>query len=425
MQPIPDDHTWFIRDRFGLFLHWGLYSLASRHEWVQSREEIPPDIYEAQYFSYFNPTHFAPENWAQAARDAGMKYVVIGVKHHEGFCLWDSQFTNFKVTRTAYGKDIVRQLVDAFRALGLHIGFYYSLLDWHHPDFTIDPHHPLRNHPQAQALNNGRSMTRYAEYIRLQTEELLTQYGEIDILWYDFSYPESLYKGLPGKGRADWESEALYKLVRHLRPTLLLNNRLDLPVQFADFHTPEQIQPLNNYTIDGQSVIWEACHTLNGSWGYDRDQADWKSAEQLIHLLINSVACGGNLLINVGPTSLGMFEPRAEAALTVYREWMHLHSAAIYGCTRSEFTAPQDCRLTQRDDKLYVHIFAWPFRFLHLQGLADQVRYARFLHDGSEVRLSVTQWETKQIDLPSSTLTLMLPVRKPDVVVPVVELTLK
>lgn len=418
------DSDWFVQARFGLFIHWGLYSLAARHEWVQSREEIPPAVYRQRYFSRFNPTGYDPRHWAQMARAAGMKYAVITTKHHEGFCLWDTRYTDYKVTNTPCKRDVLREFVDAFRAEGLRIGFYYSLLDWYHPDFTIDIYHPLRNHPDVARLNAGRDMRRYADYVRNQVRELLTEYGPVDILWFDFSYPDAVYRGLPGKGCHDWESEELVALVRSLCPKILLNNRLDLPEQ-ADFYTPEQIQPRTWYQVDGEPVLWEACHTLADSWGYSRDESNWKSPEQLIHLLIDSVACGGNLLINVGPTALGTLDEHALQALSVYHDWMSQHAEAIYGCTQSDFQPPRDCRLTQKGNRLYLHLFAWPFKFLYLDGMANCVEYARFLHDGSEVLLTPSTWDLEQLQLAPNTLVLVLPVRKPDVIVPVIELTLK
>ncbi len=421
-KPTQGDTTWFVHDRFGMFIHWGLYALPSRHEWVQSQEQIPPDDYR-RYFERFNPTQYDPHKWARAAREAGMKYVVLTSKHHEGFCLWDSAYTDYKVTNTSYGKDLIAPFVEAFRAEGLRVGFYYSLLDWHHPDFLIDVFHPLRNHPDVAKLNEGRDMKRYAEYMRNQVRELITQFDP-DILWCDFSYPGRDYQGLPGKGRNDWESEQLYALIRELKPNIILNNRLDLPVA-ADIYTPEQVQPLEWVKVNGEPVVWEACQTFSGSWGYHRNEASWKDAGQLIRMLINTVACGGNLLMNVGPTSLGTFDPRALGALAVYRDWMARHGEAIYGCTQSEYTAPRDCRLTQNGDKLYIHVYAWPFKHMVVPELAGKVSYARFLHDGSEVALKPEDWSASQLQIGDDVLVLELPVRQPDAVVPVIELTLK
>jgi alpha-L-fucosidase len=423
-KPTAGDTAWFVHDRFGMFIHWGLYSLPSRHEWVMSFEKIDPDVYAEKYFTRFNPTRYDPRAWARIAKSAGMQYAVLTAKHHEGFCLWDSAYTDYKATHTPYGRDLIEPFVQAFRAEGLKVGFYYSLLDWHHPDFPIDIYHPLRDHAEAAALNAGRSLPRYAEFVRNQVTELLTRF-EPDILWCDFSYAKAEYKGLSGKGRDDWESEKLLALIRSLSPRIIINNRMGLPAAQADIHTPEQVQPMEWVQVDGEPVVWEACQTFSGSWGYHRDEESWKSPEQLIMMLVNTVACGGNLLMNVGPTSLGTIDPRAMQALDVYGKWLEAHGDSIYGCTQSDFSPPLDCRLTQNGDKLYVHIFAWPFRHLRLPGLAGKVSYARFLHDGSEVPIQGSEWETDQLQLKPGELLLFLPVKKPGVVVPVIELSLR
>jgi alpha-L-fucosidase len=423
-KPTAGDTTWFIHDRFGMFIHWGLYAQPARGEWMMTIEKVDPAKYEEKYLKRFDPQHYDPRQWAKTARAAGMKYVVITAKHHEGFCLWDSAYTDYKATNTAYGKDLLTPFVEAFRAEGLHVGLYYSLVDWHHPDFTIDVYHPLRDHPDVASLNEGRQMPRYAEYIRNQVTELLTLF-QPDILWCDFSYPKAEYKGLPGKGRDDWESEKLLALIRGISPKIILNNRLDLPSVQADVYTPEQIQPIEWVQVNGEPVVWEACQTFSGAWGYHRDEESWKSPEQLIMLLINCVCHGGNLLMNVGPTPLGTFDPRALKALNVYGEWLEKHGKAIYGCTESEFTTPLDCRLTQNGNRVYIHVFAWPFRHIRLAGMAGKVSYARFLHDGSEVPIEGTPWETDQMALKPDELVLFLPIKKPPVVVPVIELTLK
>ena len=418
--------AWFTHDRFGMFIHWGLYALPARHEWVKSRELIDDDSYQ-KYFDHFDPDLYDPQEWAAAAKAAGMKYVVLTAKHHEGFCLWESQATDYKAPNTPCGKDLIKPFVEAFRAAGLRVGFYYSLLDWHHPDFPIDMYHPLRDRDDVATLNQPRDMRRYAAYMRDQVRELLTNYGTIDIIWFDFSYPERAYKGLPGKGRADWQSEELLGLARELQPEIIVDNRLDLPPENADIHTPEQFQPREWVHVAGQPVVWETCQTFSGSWGYYRDETSWKSHEQLIQMLINSVASGGNLLMNVGPTARGTFDERALNALEVYRDWMRLHSRAIYGSTQSEYSAPADCRFTQRGDRLYVHVFNWPFRHLHLDGFAGKVAYAQLLNDASEIRLlepgKHNEWSIADVE--SNTLTLELPVIKPNVVVPVIELFLK
>jgi len=420
-EPTAGDTSWFIHDRFGMFIHWGTYAAAARHEWVKSREEMD-DITYQKYFDHFDPDLYDPREWARVAKEAGMKYAVITTKHHEGFCLWDSKLTDYKATNTPARRDLLRPWVEAFREAGLKIGFYYSLIDWHHPDFTIDVHHPLRNHPDALEMNKKRDMSKYVEYLHGQTRELLTEFGKIDIMWFDFSYPNREYRGMPGKGRNDWQSEKLLKMVRELQPHIIVDNRLDLPPDMADIHTPEQFQPRGWVHVNGKPVVWETCQTFSGSWGYYRDEYTWKSPEQLIQMLINTVSTGGNLLMNVGPTARGTFDERALSALAVYRDWMRLNSRSIYGCTQSEFTAPPDCRFTQNGKRLYLHVFAWPFRHIHLEGLADKVEYAQLLHDASEIRFAKPNWD---VDTGANILTLELPVRKPDVVVPVIELFLK
>ena len=428
--PVHGDARWFVHDRFGMFIHWGLYASPARQEWIMQMEETAPEVYEERYFPRFNPDLFDPAEWARTARAAGMKYVVITTKHHEGFCLWDSAYTDYKAPNTPCGRDLLREAVDAFRAEGLRIGFYHSIIDWHHPDFPIDAIHPLRNHPDAAKLNAPRDMARYREYLHNQVRELLTGFGPISVIWYDFSYPTFEHKGLGGKGRDDWDSEALLRMTRELQPGILVNNRLDLPYDQADFHTPEQVQPIEWLRIDGKPVLWEACHTFSWSWGYHRgEDTKWKSPEQLIKLLIDSVACGGNLLMNVGPTARGTFDPRAQNALGAYAEWMRLHSRAIYGCTQSAYPTPRDCRLTQNGDRLYVHVYSWPFRQLVLNGLADKVAYAQLLNDASEIAFGpapdLNAHAAIDPQLPPDALVLDLPVRKPDVVVPVIELFLK
>lgn len=425
-EPTAGDTTWFTHDRFGMFIHWGLYALPARHEWVKSMERIDNENYQ-KYFDHFNPDLYDPREWAARAAAAGMKYVVLTAKHHEGFCLWDTQQTDYKATNTPYGKDLLRPYVDAFREAGLRVGFYYSLIDWHHPDFPIDMFHPLRDRENVAELNEGRDMTRYAAYMREQVRELMTNYGQIDVIWFDFSYPGRTYRGLPGKGHADWESEQLLALTRELQPKIIVDNRLDLPTEQADIHTPEQVQPQEWVHVNGKPVVWETCQTFSGSWGYHRDEATWKSADQLIHMLINTVSCGGNLLMNVGPTARGTIDRRAQTALQTYADWMRLHNRAIYGCTQSEFTAPSGCRFTQNGNRLYLHIFDWPFRHIHLQGLTGKIEYAQLLNDASEIKILEPTQATDHVlpEVGQGSIALEVPVVKPDVVVPVIEIFLK
>jgi alpha-L-fucosidase len=417
---------WFINDRFGLFVHWGLYALGARHEWLMNRERIQTKTYE-RYARYFEPDLFDPVDWAQQAKRAGMRYVVLTTKHHEGFCLWDSKLTDYTVMKTPYGKDIVAQYVDAVRAAGLKVGFYHSLLDWHHPDFLVDGHHPRRDDSDAEAQNVGRDPSRYRAYLHGQVRELLTLYGKIDYLFYDFSYERSDHREVwGGKGGADWGSEELLALTRELQPGILINDRLGIP---GDFVTPEQYQPAKPMEIDGRPVPWEACQTLNGSWGYFRDNQDDKPVDLLVRMLIDGVSKNGNLLLNVGPTARGNFDSRAARALEGIGEWMDLHARSIYGATASPFRPPADVRYTQRRNRLYVHIFSWPLEHLHLADLAGKVEYAQLLNDASEIGFriidpAVRAQNTGVGGQPPGTLTLSLPIRQPEVAVPVVELFL-
>ncbi|NIK57247.1 alpha-L-fucosidase [Kribbella shirazensis] len=414
--------------RFGLFVHWGLYSLPARHEWVKNRERLTDEDYQP-YFDHFEPDLYDPRKWARAAREAGMRYAVLTTKHHEGFCLWDSQVSDYTVAKTAWGKDLVGPFVEACRAEGLGVGFYHSLIDWHHPEFPIDVVHPQRDDEEAKAKAAGRDIQVYADYLHAQTRELLTNYGPIDIMWFDFSYPNHTYPdGSPGhgKGRDDWRSEELMAMVRELQPDILINDRLDIP---GDFVTPEQYQPDAPMQRDGVPVLWEACQTLNGSWGYDRDNLDWKSPELLVKMLVDSVSKDGNLLLNVGPTGRGEFDPRALATLASIGEWMRLHERSIRGARPAEYTAPDDCRFTQKGNRLYLHLFSWPMGHVHLHGLAGKVKYAQLLNDASEIKRIVNDphqqaQNTTMGGVSSETLTLKLPIQKPNVLVPVIELFL-
>jgi len=420
--------AWWTHDRFGMFIHWGLYAVPARHEWVQNRERISNADYR-KYFDHFDPDLYNPKEWAAKAKAAGMKYVVLTSKHHEGFCLWDTKYTDYKVTNTPYGKDLLKSFVDAFRAEGIRIGFYYSLIDWHHPDFTFDGSHPpVPVDPQERKVaNEKRDMKKYRQYMKNQITELLTQFGQIDLMWLDYSYP-----GENGKGHEDWDSEGLLKLIRSLQPNILVDNRLDLnDTDWGwDFITPEQFMPQEWPTVRGQRVPWETCQTFSGSWGYYRDEYTWKSVQQLIVMLIETVSKGGNLLLNVGPTARGVFDDRANERLDGIAQWMKFHNRAIYGCTQApkEFAVPQNCLLTYnpKTNRLYVHMLDWPFNSLNLPGYAGKVKYAQLLNDGSEIRFRTnTQSEGNTTETSGANdVILTLPVQRPNVQVPVIELFL-
>lgn len=430
----PGDTSWFVHDRFGMFIHFGLYALPGRHEWAKEYEKISEEHYE-KYFKYFNPDLFDAKELARKAKAAGMKYAVLTTKHHEGFCLFDSKYTDYKSTNTPYGRDLVREYADAFRSEGLKIGLYYSLLDWHHPEFPIDRIHPRRNDPNAEELNRGRDMKKYAQYMRNQVEELLTDYGKIDILFFDFSYDreedKTLYpEGHPWmfndglKGAKEWEAEKMVALCRSLQPDIIMNERMNLD---QDVWTPEQLQN-TEWRRDKKTnelLTWEACQTFSGSWGYNRDEQTWKTPKMLIDLLVDSVAYGGNLIMNVGPTGRGNLDYRACNALEVYAEWMKYNQRSIYDCTMAEpcFTAPEGTRLTQSVDgkRLYIHLQTYPFgtypfALLKAEGLLDKIDYAQFLHDGSEILYKTAENKYTIFQLPPLC---------PNIISPVIEIFLK
>ena len=423
--------SWWENDRFGMFIHWGLYASPARHEWVKRNERMNNEEYQ-KYFEIFNPDLYNPSEWAKKSKEAGMKYAVITSKHHEGFCLFDSDYTDYKATNTPIGRDLLKEWVEAFRAEGLKVGFYYSLLDWHHPDYTIDRNHPLSasSDKEYDKLNKGKDMNVYRQYVKNQVREILTNYGKIDIIWLDYSFPTRKDYD-HGKDRHDWDSENLLKMVRELQPQIIINDRLDLlDVEGGwDFTTPEQYKVSKWPEKNGVKVPWETCQTFSGSWGYYRDEMTWKNTKQLLVLLIETVSKGGNLLLNVGPTARGTFDYRANEKLVEIGEWMKYNNRSIYGCTEAppEFVAPDNTLLTYNPEtnRLYVHLLDYPMKWFTLKGFEGKVKYAQFLHDGSEIKFgkprhNVTHQETKGED----DVILILPMVKPNVEIPVIELIL-
>ena len=430
----PEKKSWFIHDRFGMFIHWGLYSQQTHGEWARSRREIQQKDY-LKYLENFSPDLYDPQDWARRAKRAGMTHMTLTAKHHDGFCLWPSAETDFTVANTPHGKDLIGPFVEACRGEGLRVGLYYSLIDWSHRDFEIDGTHPQRNQVDIEDYNKECDIPRYQAFMKAQLREILTGYGKIDHIFMDYSYPRQFFKGRPGKGREYWDSEGLLKLVRELQPDAIVNNRLDLLDLRSDIYTPECFVPNSSPTRDGEFVDFEAAFNLNDSWCYNRDHEEWKSPHQLIQVLVNMVSMGGNLLMNIGPTGRGNIDGNTAAALDAYGDWLQLHGRSIYGCGRSEFPQPQDGRLTQNGDRVYIHLFNWPYKHLYLPGLGGKVRYAQLLNDASEItwlppgQNVVGEGEGLQglddHDLPHDLLIMQLPTKKPPVEVPVIELFLK
>ena len=418
---------WWTDARFGMFIHWGIYSQLARHEWVKKNERISDTNYQ-KYFELFNPDLYNPTEWAKKAKAAGMKYAVITTKHHDGFCMFESAFTDYDIANTPYGKDAIKEWVDAFKAEGLKVGFYYSLIDWHHPHYTIDQVHPqsASSKEEYDKLNVDRDMNIYRKYLKDQVKEILTKYGTIDILWLDYSFP-----GQFGKGRDDWDAVELVKMVRELQPNILINDRADLKDYQGgwDFTTPEQFKVESWPEIDGKRIPWETCQTFSGSWGYYRDELTWKDNRQLLGLLIESISKGGNLLLNVGPTARGMFDSRADKALAKMGEWMKYNSRSIYGCTQApeEFEVPDNTILTYNPttNRLYIHLLDYPITNFRLPGYKGKIKHAQFLHDASEISISAPYGHHMQGSISTENdLNLRLPMIKPDFEIPVIELFL-
>ncbi|MEF2246162.1 alpha-L-fucosidase [Paenibacillus sp. IITD108] len=390
---------WFLEDRFGMFIHWGLYAIPARGEWVRSIEKISVEDYQV-YFDQFDPQRYNPREWAKAAKDAGMKYAVLTAKHHDGFCLFDSQLTDYKSTNTKAGRDLVREFLEAFRSEGLKVGLYYSLIDWHHPDYPAygDQIHPMRENEKYK--RDPLHFDRYLTYMHGQVRELLTNYGKLDMMWFDFSYGE-----MSGE---KWQATKLIEMMRSLQPHIVIDNRLEVngersssvyssnPQLYAgDFASPEQIIPPQGITDEaGNSIPWEACVTLNNNWGYVAADATYKSARTIIRKLVECVSKNGNLLLNVGPDAQGEIPRPSLQILEEVGRWMQRNGESIYGCGQADLPKPDWGRYTRKGNTLYAHIFEESIGPINLSGLAGKVKQARTLADGAELFVSLP-WNAK------------------------------
>ncbi|MBP5269789.1 MAG: alpha-L-fucosidase [Clostridia bacterium] len=383
---------WFQEARFGMFIHWGIYAIPGRGEWVKSRERIADEAYD-RYFREFSAPDFDPRKWARLARLAGMKYAVLTAKHHDGFCLFDSKLTDYKSTNTRCGRDIVREFLDAFRAEGLRVGLYYSLLDWHHPDYphASDRTHPMRENPDYPDAE--RDWGRYLDYMHGQVRELCTNYGKLDIMWFDYSYGEM-------RGEK-WRAHELVTTVRELQPGILIDNRLEgsgseqgslmtgkpLPWH-GDFACPEQIIPPRGLCdSEGRDVVWEACVTMNNHWGFCLSDRKFKQAGMVIRKLVECVSKGGNLLLNVGPDARGNIPEESVKILERVGEWMDKNSESVYGCGKCALPKPDWGRYTQgADGTVYCHVFDNTVGPLPLIGVTPgSIETARDLATGAEL----------------------------------------
>lgn len=387
---------WFVQARFGMFIHWGLYAVPARWEWVRSNERMPEEKY-MPFFREFDPSAADPKAWVQAAKEAGMGYVILTAKHHDGFCLFDSELTDFKSTNTPMGRDIVREFLEAGREAGLKVGLYYSLIDWHHPDFPHygDRYHPMRSDPAAS--NEERDFERYLAYMHGQVKELCTRYGRLDVLWFDFSYNQL-------RGEA-WRANELADMVRTLQPGILLNNRLEVSGEgfgslaqgepapcHGDFVSPERMVPPEGlFDPQRRPLYWETCTTMNHSWGYCAGDPWYKPAPLLLKKLVECVSKGGNFLLNVGPDGNGRIPRQAMDTLKYLGQWMQINGESIRGCGPSGMEKPEWGRITRRENVLYLHIYENALGPLPLYGIpAEKIRAMRLLQDGREIPLSVS-----------------------------------
>ncbi|MBR2895688.1 MAG: alpha-L-fucosidase [Oscillospiraceae bacterium] len=420
---------WYCDARFGMFIHWGLYAIPARGEWVRNNERMTKEDYMT-YFHEFDPVDYDPVKWVRAAKQAGMKYVVLTAKHHDGFCLFDSNYTDFKSTNTKLKRDVVADFVAAVRAEGLKVGLYFSIIDWYHDDFPHygDEKHPMRDNPAYS--NENRDFNRYLDFMHAQVRELCTNYGTLDILWFDFSYGDM-------RGET-WRATELMNMVRSLQPNIIIDNRLEVsgegygslaagnPTPYhGDFVSPEQMIPPNGIQdVHGNDLVWEACVTMNNHWGYCATDRFFKPAPLLIRKLVECVSKGGNLLLNVGPDARGNIPKASLERLKIIGEWMTENSASIYCCGKSKLFKPEYGRITANDKKLYFHIFENTLGPLPLIGLKkEEISSIRYLATGAEIPISTSWVHSDYPDIVFADLGLD-PVL-PDEIDTVLEITLK
>jgi alpha-L-fucosidase len=375
--------AWWHEAKFGMFVHWGLYSIVGQHEWAKEVEGVPIPQYEL-LAKHFTPKPNAAREWARLAKRAGQKYMVMTTKHHEGFCHWDTKLTDYCAPRQGPGRDLVREFVDAARAEGLRVGFYYSLMDWHHPDGAT-----CKTDPAARK--------RFVEYTHGLIRELLTNYGKIDVLWYDVSWPLTA---------AEWESERMNEMVFALQPDIIVNNRNGLE---GDFATPEQ-----HITAAEGGRAWESCMTLNDSWGFNRGDDAWKPAKTIVGNLATCARGGGNYLLNIGPEPDGSIPQETVSVLEAVGKWLDTNGKAIYGAERGEFGWNTNANYTRRGNTLYVHQQFWPGHtpaaewlsfyqpevVVAIAGLKAKVKSARLLKTGEAVAFTQDELTLRLTGLP-------------------------
>ncbi len=402
-----DERTaWYRAAKFGMFIHWGPYSLASVEASWPIMVPKPGGITEAEYRELpkrFNPTKFDPGALVDLARTAGQQYMVFTTKHHDGFCMFDTSYTDYKITNTPYGKDIVAQLSAACKERGMPLGFYYSPPDMHHPAF--------RDTSKLAAENWNGEPARpewplYLDYMQLQLTELLTNYGPAALIWFDGLHHQEKYSG-----------SRFIELIRHLQPATLVNDRIGVP---GDYQTPEQFIPSGiptkgiRFNAVDTSIqqqlkpivpkpedfqLWETCMTINNTWAYNMHDRDFKSAQFLIRGLVEVASRGGNFLLNVGPQPDGTIQPEFKDRLREIGEWLSVNGESIYETTYGPIQGVASLRTTMKGKSVFVHIFDWPAGTLELTGLDAKVISARMLANGEPVTFEQSERSLK-IKLP-------------------------
>jgi alpha-L-fucosidase len=370
---------WFQDVRFGMFIHWGLYSIIAKQEWVMHTDRIPVPEYE-KLVSQFNPTKFNADEWVSIAADAGQKYMVITSRHHDGFSMYDTALSDYKVTNTPFGRDPIRELADAVaRRNDMKFGFYSSLLDWHHPAYRFRE-------------ESGLAWSDYLEFLHGQVRELCTNYGEIACIWFDGDWPrhhidDSNRYFLAG---GSFEYEKLYDMIHTLQPhAFIQNNRHEKPLPGEDVQGFEQDLPGMNTTGFNETKIYglpiEVCMTINDHWGYSANDKNTKSTCNLVHILVRSASVGGTYLLNVGPTAEGEIVPQHAERLRGVGKWLAANGESVYG-TRAGVIEPSAVAVsTRRGDTHYVHLLDHISDTVTLTGVPDSVTSARLLRDGLEV----------------------------------------
>ena len=385
--PTPENlkaRQWFEEARFGLFIHWGVYSVLGDGEWVMNDRKIKVAEYE-KLPALFNPQAYDPAEWVALVKAAGMKYITITSKHHDGFAMWDSKVSDYNVVkRTPYGKDVLKALADECHKQGIKLFFYHSQLDWHHPDYF----------PRGRVgLETGRPSScdwyRYLDYMDAQLEELLTGYGEIGGIWFD---------GWWDKPEADWRLAKTYALIHALQPAALVgSNHHVKPFAGEDFQMFEKDLPGHNTTgfndqVQLGELPFEMCETMNNSWGFNLLDTKYKTTKELVQLLVKAAGYDANLLLNVGPMPNGKIQPEFDSRLREVGDWLQKNGEAIYG-TRGGPISPRDWGVTTRKgNKVYVHVLDWPDPVLALPRprIPETVKSASRLVNGAAVPVTTT-----------------------------------